>query len=113
LLPQSEIQVQVGPQKMFASMESHGDVAGFGCQRYYFSTIRRRGGEIEGKDGGTTVVEDEVLLQKRDHSGVLLERCHRSTLASGLPLFRLFPQQNLCFSVPFWSLSLSFFSVSF
>lgn len=65
-------------------------------------------GEEEEKDGGTTVVEDEALLQERNRSDVLFERCQRSSLASGLHLFRLFPQQNLCFSVQFWSLSLSF-----
>lgn len=67
------------------------------------------GGEEEDqdKDGITAGVEDEALLQERNRSGVLLERCHRSSIASGLHLFRLFPQQNLCFSVQFWSLSLS------
>lgn len=51
------------------------------------------------EDGGSSVMEDEVLLQECNHSCMFLERSCCSSLASGFSLFFLFQKQDLCFSI--------------
>lgn len=62
--------------------------------------------EEEESNGGTAIMEANIIVQERDHNDVFAERDNSSSIASGLSLLCFFSLQIVHLSPQFRSLSL-------